>query len=49
MLVAYLCVGYVSEFRPQPDLEEKGWETREHLASVTHFDRWGVHDMGLKK
>jgi 5,6-dimethylbenzimidazole synthase len=42
-LVAYLCIGYVSEFRPQPDLEEKGWETRSSLASVTHFDRWGAH------
>jgi 5,6-dimethylbenzimidazole synthase len=38
--IAYLCIGYVSEFRPQPDLEEKGWETRSNLASVTHFDRW---------
>jgi 5,6-dimethylbenzimidazole synthase len=43
-LVAYLCIGYVSEFRPQPDLEEKGWETRSTLASVTHFDRWGVQE-----
>lgn len=43
--VAYLCVGYVSEFRPQPDLEEKGWETRSDLASVIHFDRWGVHTL----
>ncbi|HEX3879401.1 MAG TPA: 5,6-dimethylbenzimidazole synthase [Bryobacteraceae bacterium] len=41
--VAYLCVGYVSEFRPQPDLEEKGWETRSRLSSVLHFDRWGAH------
>jgi len=47
--IAYLCIGYVSEFRPQPDLLEKGWETRSDLGSVTHFDRWGVHDMGLKK
>jgi len=45
-LVAYLCIGYVSEFRPHPDLEEKGWETRSDLASVTHFDRWGVHHSG---
>jgi 5,6-dimethylbenzimidazole synthase len=43
-IVAYLCVGYVSEFRPQPDLEEKGWETRATLASLTHFERWGVHE-----
>jgi 5,6-dimethylbenzimidazole synthase len=39
-MVAYLCIGYVSEFRPQPDLEERGWETRGTLQSVTHFDRW---------
>ena len=45
-IVAYLCVGYVSEFRPKPDLEEKGWETRGTLASVTHFERWGVHEKG---
>jgi 5,6-dimethylbenzimidazole synthase len=43
--VAYLCVGHVSEFRPQPDLEEKGWETRSDIASVIHFDRWGVHTL----
>jgi 5,6-dimethylbenzimidazole synthase len=48
-LVAYLCIGYVSEFRPQPDLEEKGWETRSDVSSVIHFDRWGVHDRGLKE
>lgn len=43
-LVAYLCIGYVSEFNTRPDLEEKGWETRSDLSSVTHFDRWGVHE-----
>jgi 5,6-dimethylbenzimidazole synthase len=44
--VAYLCIGFVSEFRSRPDLEEKGWETRSDVASVTHFDRWGVHESG---
>jgi len=39
-LVAYLCIGYVSEFRPQPDLEEKGWETRAPLETVIRKDRW---------
>jgi 5,6-dimethylbenzimidazole synthase len=39
--VAYLCVGYISEFRSQPELEEKGWETRENLDNLIHFDRWG--------
>jgi 5,6-dimethylbenzimidazole synthase len=47
--VAYLCIGYVSEFRSQPDLEERGWETRSDLASVTHFDRWGVHRKGVEE
>ena len=42
-VVAYLCLGYVSEFRPQPDLEEKGWETRSPLGRLVHFDRWGEH------
>jgi 5,6-dimethylbenzimidazole synthase len=42
-IVAYLCVGYVSSFRPRPDLEEKGWETRGNLADLVHFERWGVH------
>ena len=40
-MVAYLCVGYVSEFRPHPDLEEKGWETRTDVTDVIHYDRWG--------
>jgi 5,6-dimethylbenzimidazole synthase len=48
-IVAYLCVGYVSEFRPQPDLEEKGWESRGTLASITHFERWGAHEKGPSK
>jgi 5,6-dimethylbenzimidazole synthase len=47
--IAYLCVGHVSEFRPLPDLEEKGWETRSSLSSVTHFDRWGKHDKASKE
>ncbi|HLJ48434.1 MAG TPA: 5,6-dimethylbenzimidazole synthase [Bryobacteraceae bacterium] len=41
-VVAYLCVGYVSEFPSRPDLEVKGWEQRESLARLVHFDRWGV-------
>jgi 5,6-dimethylbenzimidazole synthase len=48
-LVAYLCVGYVAEFRPHPDLEEKGWEMRSALAEVTHFERWGVRERGAQE
>jgi 5,6-dimethylbenzimidazole synthase len=39
--VAYLCVGYVSEFGAQPDLEKRGWEQRESLENLLHIDRWG--------
>jgi 5,6-dimethylbenzimidazole synthase len=42
--VAYLCLGYVSEFRERPDLEENGWERREALSRLIHFDRWGSQD-----
>jgi 5,6-dimethylbenzimidazole synthase len=38
--VAYLCIGYVSEFDSQPDLEKRGWEHREPLANLIHYDRW---------
>lgn len=38
--VAYLCIGYVSEFGSQPDLEKRGWEHREALANLVHYDRW---------
>jgi len=42
--VAYLCLGYVSEFRPRPDLEESGWERRASLARLIHFDGWSGVD-----
>ncbi len=38
--VAYLCVGYVSEFLPSPELESKGWEQRVPVASLIHQDRY---------
>jgi 5,6-dimethylbenzimidazole synthase len=42
--VAYLCVGYVSDFPVQPELETAHWERRERLAGLIHFDRFGAHD-----
>jgi 5,6-dimethylbenzimidazole synthase len=42
--VAYLCIGYVSGFPPGPELETAGWETRESLARLVHFDRWDGRD-----
>lgn len=42
--VAYLCIGYVSEFKPKPDLEESGWERRQALSALLHFDTWENRD-----
>jgi len=42
--VAYLCLGYVTEFGAQPELELKGWEQRERLAGLIHFERYGATD-----
>jgi 5,6-dimethylbenzimidazole synthase len=42
--LAYLCIGYVSEFPPCPELEACGWESRESLARLIHFDGWDNRD-----
>jgi len=42
--VAYLCIGYVSDFPSQPELETARWERREKLAELIHFDRFGAQD-----
>jgi len=42
--VAYLCLGYVTEFGVQPELELKGWEQRTPLAGLIHFERYGATD-----
>jgi 5,6-dimethylbenzimidazole synthase len=42
--IAYLCIGYVSEFPAEPELESVGWESRENLTRLIHFDRWGERD-----
>ena len=39
--VAYLCVGYVSEFLPTPELQAKGWRSRLPLEQLVHGNVWG--------
>lgn len=39
--LAYLCLGYVSEFLDQPELEAKGWRSRLSLNELVHCDGWG--------
>jgi len=40
--LAYLCLGYVSEFLPQPELQTQGWRQRLPLESLIHQDRWSA-------
>lgn len=39
--IAYLCVGYVSEFLDQPELERRGWSERLPLSDLIYYDQWG--------
>ncbi len=39
--LAYLCLGYVTEFLDQPELESRGWRSRLPLSDLVHGDTWG--------
>ncbi|MBK1851338.1 5,6-dimethylbenzimidazole synthase [Marinobacter sp. 1-4A] len=39
--LAYLCLGYVSEFLDKPELEAKGWRSRLAVSELLHVNRWG--------
>lgn len=39
--IAYLCLGEVSHFKEQPELETAGWRSRLALEELLHFEKWG--------
>lgn len=39
-IVAYLCLGYVTHFPDQPDLERSGWGKRLPLEEFVYFNAW---------
>jgi len=39
-IVAYLCLGYVRSFAPEPDLITAGWEERAPLETVVYEERF---------
>jgi 5,6-dimethylbenzimidazole synthase len=41
--LAYLCLGYVSEFLPQPELEMAGWRSRLPIEQLLHRNTWDDH------
>ncbi len=45
--VAYLCLGRVPEFGPEPELQNAGWLDRIDLAPLVFEDRWGSRATGL--
>jgi 5,6-dimethylbenzimidazole synthase len=44
--IAFLCLGYVSEFLPTPELESAGWRRRLPLSELVWFDRWQERGAG---
>ena len=39
--IAYLCLGYVSEFLEKPELERAGWLSRLPLEDLVFHETWG--------
>ena len=45
-VLAYLCLGYVSEFAARPDLETAGWRSRIPVEQLIHSESWGNKRQG---
>lgn len=41
-IIAYLCIGYVSHFKDQPELETAGWLPRRSVDKAIHYNKWSV-------
>jgi nicotinate-nucleotide--dimethylbenzimidazole phosphoribosyltransferase len=44
-VVAYLCVGYVREFAPEPELALSGWARRRPLTWAVHAEEYGLRGL----
>ena len=44
-VVAYLCIGYVSEFAAEPELALAGWARRRPLRWAVHAEEYGRHGL----
>ena len=40
-VIAYLCVGYVSQFAPEPELATAGWARRRPVSWAVHAEEFG--------
>lgn len=41
VVVAYLCIGYVTHFPEMPELEKAGWLPRLNLDDLVFYEEWG--------
>lgn len=48
-VLAYLCLGYVSEFADRPDLETAGWRRRIPVERLIHSESWGNRIQGNRR
>lgn len=39
-IIGYMCLGYVSHFKDQPELESAGWLPRLQLDELIHQEQW---------
>ncbi|MDW6004840.1 5,6-dimethylbenzimidazole synthase [Vibrio mangrovi] len=39
-ILGYMCIGHVTHFQPQPELESAGWLDRTPLSQVVHYETW---------
>jgi 5,6-dimethylbenzimidazole synthase len=39
--IAYLCIGYVSHFKTEPELQTAGWLNRTPIEDLVFYDQWG--------
>jgi 5,6-dimethylbenzimidazole synthase len=46
-LIGYLCVGYVDEFAPAPELVRSGWAKRRPLSWAVHHEEWGRRNTSI--
>ena len=48
-VLAYLCLGYASEFAAKPDLETAGWRARLPVQELVHYEAWGNRVRGKER
>lgn len=41
-IIAYLCIGYVTHFKDQPELESIGWLPRRSVDKAIHYNKWTI-------